>query len=554
MSARIGSLEIAELLLEHSADTLRRHLGMTPELLAIRVGHQDVANLLAAHQATRDVETDPVDGRNMLDKHSLGTSWGGLNEALLEAVGLGSVAFCTRLLDEGADPNHSHPTCQACTVLNRALKSKQPEIAKLLVQKGAMDRSQTCDHGTMSDESVSKQGYSAQHFAAALGLDEILELILAKESDHHQDDPVTPLQLAAGNGHLSCVKMIVQLIRSLDVMDDPAYVPKHFLSAIAESSTEEGNDPLTKGRTGKQDNKNLRSRVRDSFDAILVENELEHPWRLTTQIKTDTVPCFTGSALHLAVAGQHKDVAAYLLQQGANVDLKDGKGWTPLHIVCYTGCCRTTRLLYRHGANVNTRNCSLQTPLHIVAQVGLPWTVDELLLEGADPTLRDSVGWTPLDYALSRGSTDIVSSLMGYANKGWWTLFSKLVEEMKKKGLEYAMDEPVNGNLPVLCLISGMGRIHEMRAMLDAGANIEVFAEPYGTPLGIACAMGQLNAVKFLIARGGRTVWKAPDGRIMSAIELAEGSRHVSQRSRHTLDQPLDSQIIGDEVISCQLI
>ena len=91
----------------------------------------------------------------------------GFSEPLLQAIESGNLTFCERLLDAGADPDCNLPTCQSCTALTRALHAKKPEIAQLLISRGASHRVQTCDH-SIDGERISTRGYSPQHFAAAL--------------------------------------------------------------------------------------------------------------------------------------------------------------------------------------------------------------------------------------------------------------------------------------------------------------------------------------------------------------------------------------------------
>ena len=89
------------------------------------------------------------------------------------------------------------------------------------------------------------------------------------------------------------------------------------------------------------------------------------------------------------------------------------------------------------------------------------------------------------------------------------------------------MNKPVGSSLPLLCLASGHGKLECMKGILEAGVDIEASSALDGPPLGLACAMGQLEAVKFLIARGANTSWMGSDGQITTALEKAKGQPHV---------------------------
>jgi len=82
--------------------------------------------------------------------------------------------------------------------------------------------------------------------------------------------------------------------------------------------------------------------------------------------------------LHSAVAGDHDDVVAVLLQAGADVTAVQRGGYTPLH-----------------GA----------------AQNGNLVTVDRLLAEGADPAARTDDGRTPADLAEGAGHAALAARL-----------------------------------------------------------------------------------------------------------------------------------------------
>jgi ankyrin repeat protein len=82
--------------------------------------------------------------------------------------------------------------------------------------------------------------------------------------------------------------------------------------------------------------------------------------------------------LHSAVAGGHGDVAALLIEAGADVNARQRHGWTPLH-----------------GA----------------AQNGAIETVERLLAAGADPTARNDDGVSAAALAAGAGHADLAARL-----------------------------------------------------------------------------------------------------------------------------------------------
>ena len=74
--------------------------------------------------------------------------------------------------------------------------------------------------------------------------------------------------------------------------------------------------------------------------------------------------------------------------------------WTPLHWVSQRGLTNGVACLLANGADPNVTDDKGQTPLHFIAQKGVGKNQAALLIEhGADLNARDNSGQTPLDYA-----------------------------------------------------------------------------------------------------------------------------------------------------------
>lgn len=74
--------------------------------------------------------------------------------------------------------------------------------------------------------------------------------------------------------------------------------------------------------------------------------------------------------------------------------------WSPLHWVAQRGLTNGITCLLANGADPNVTDDKGQTPLHFIAQKGVGKNQAELLIEhGADLNARDDAGQTPLDYA-----------------------------------------------------------------------------------------------------------------------------------------------------------
>ena len=80
-----------------------------------------------------------------------------------------------------------------------------------------------------------------------------------------------------------------------------------------------------------------------------------------------------------------------LLAAGADV--------SALHFVGLADNFENIIPLLNAGADINLRNAAGDTPLHIMEQFGTAWGVASLLRNGADPTLENNEGKKPADLA-----------------------------------------------------------------------------------------------------------------------------------------------------------
>jgi ankyrin repeat protein len=84
----------------------------------------------------------------------------------------------------------------------------------------------------------------------------------------------------------------------------------------------------------------------------------------------------------------------------------------PLHAcIALSQDCETVRILIDQGADVNMEQAGGYTPLHQAAAAGLEELTRILLEAGADPANRCQQGKTPADYARERHHDIVVQQL-----------------------------------------------------------------------------------------------------------------------------------------------
>eukprot|EP00300_Choanocystis_sp_HF-7_P013896 c18494_g1_i1.p1 GENE.c18494_g1_i1~~c18494_g1_i1.p1 ORF type:complete len:259 (+),score=41.25 c18494_g1_i1:37-777(+) len=119
--------------------------------------------------------------------------------------------------------------------------------------------------------------------------------------------------------------------------------------------------------------------------------------------------------LHLVAHHGHDDVGLVLLQNGANIDAVNAEGWTALAIASHIDQLQMVKLLVAHGANLNIVCNDGRAPLYLAAMRGHSKTCQELLRAGANTEMSPKSsfwlwrGMTACNIAQSRGYVDVVA-------------------------------------------------------------------------------------------------------------------------------------------------
>lgn len=91
------------------------------------------------------------------------------------------------------------------------------------------------------------------------------------------------------------------------------------------------------------------------------------------------------------------------LEMGANPNMRDPKGRTPLHFVAGIGLAPACLLLVHYGAQVNPQDEGGLTPMHMAAGYANAQTLKVLVMAGADPSISGETQGTPLEIVTNLG-------------------------------------------------------------------------------------------------------------------------------------------------------
>jgi ankyrin repeat protein len=109
------------------------------------------------------------------------------------------------------------------------------------------------------------------------------------------------------------------------------------------------------------------------------------------------------TALHIAAENREYSWLSYLLGKGANPNIADKRGATPLMLASQIGFVEAVNALAQSGAKVDTPNNTGETPLISAVHRRDIAMLRVLLLSGANPDRADNSGRTARDYAALTG-------------------------------------------------------------------------------------------------------------------------------------------------------
>lgn len=112
------------------------------------------------------------------------------------------------------------------------------------------------------------------------------------------------------------------------------------------------------------------------------------------------------TGLHIAVARSDTLWVRFLLQRGADPNIRNKKGMTPLQLATAMGFTDGVEELIKKGASVNVSDQTGETPLIAAVHSRNVQLVRLLLSKGADPDRNDNSGRSARDYMeLQNGNT-----------------------------------------------------------------------------------------------------------------------------------------------------
>ncbi|KAI1414902.1 ankyrin repeat-containing domain protein [Hypoxylon sp. FL1857] len=341
------------------------------------------------------------------------------------AVSYKSVAAIQLLVEHGANVNERYGDGSRPLLI--AVKQKDSEIVQLLIRLGADVNSRTENGSTLLIEAIKLHDYDTVwvlvNVKAAIdarpnknvsskNIQDAFELAMTYDClslawllhEHGasptitNDKGTTPLHQAAERGNYKAAQFLIERGGSVDVKDVRGSTPLHY-AVLGEQ------DDLTSLLASRGQGLNIVDAKGNT--ALVLATLKKRPAGVRILLRCGASCNFACSggltALHHAAALGFNTGLDLMLDKrfAGNPNAADENHYTALHHAVTGGCGdpETVRTLVKAGANMEVRNKDGRTPLMLAAQLGREGLVRSLLSEGANAQARDNWGCTAASYA-----------------------------------------------------------------------------------------------------------------------------------------------------------
>ncbi|XP_058793596.1 serine/threonine-protein phosphatase 6 regulatory ankyrin repeat subunit B-like [Phymastichus coffea] len=381
---------------------------------------------------------------------------------------------------------------------------------------------------------VDKHGLSHFHVACTVDQPEIVKCILQRKVDINCpvnfDSPFwsgyTPLHFAIKNKQQKIIELLLSHGADMTIRNTAGDSPFHFAFSFFHSDDEFINLILSKYITKSSNpvNNNGLSyfHIACTTNNIgAIEAFLQSGVMIDTPIHSDSSKCPGYTPLHYAVTFNRRKTVKTLLENGANPNIKEKNGFTPLHLACQQSAKKIHTILRK---SVNTAaaygkidfefefKSSPKKMLDNIASQNEQIEIVELLLQyKSDVNSQDSLGKTPLFYACDIDNDTFecefgrrMTQTLQFIINEFYVKRDKIIETLLKSKPDVNITDK-NGQTVLHCIADTEKVFRDdkkaeiTQILINYGANINIQSLKGSTPLHIALRKVHLDLIKIYL-------------------------------------------------------
>ena len=378
-------------------------------LEAARKGHLGITRLLLDSGGN----PNPSKLYPHADAH-VSTKLGASTTPVNEAATRGYFDVVSLLLEQGADPNIPDPN--GCVALHCAIKHGHPDIVDLLIQhdadvnkysdlgfplhiavkRGSLELAIILEEHQANINAEDDQGRTPLYWAVLKEQCEVAKWLLGKGAKMTPDaNGFTRLHMAAFYASMGLMTLLLDHGADPNAQDRWGRTPLHSVRRAKENVDEEQclaalTLLLERGAASISDKArdtpyHLAAAIRDWPRAMAIFLDL----RNSIDVQ-DHDGC---TSLVLALKDGNIELAELLIIRGANANIEDQYGWTPL-MWALTGELSLVEKILDRNCNMNAATKNGSTPLQLAITQSSDEIIELLIDRGADVQVMDCYGMT----------------------------------------------------------------------------------------------------------------------------------------------------------------